>query len=144
MSASASSDGVALLRSAVKSAIALARENKWEEFFGVYCSLFQDPSFMLNKSEDQRQALKLMIMTKGLPPPTSPPGVQAYQAAWYALSKLVADHSDPKDYELLGLTHLRLQDENGARKVFQAGLELAQNGNDADQCGAFLRHLSTL
>ncbi len=85
-----------------------------------------------------------MILTKGLPPPTSEPGVQAYQAAWYALTKLVADHRDPKDYELLGLTHLRLQDEDGARKVFRDGLEIAQGRNDGDQCGEFLRHLSTL
>jgi hypothetical protein len=140
----ASGEPLALLKSAVKSAVALARESRWEEFYGVYAGLFADPSFSQNKTDDQRQALKLMIMTKGLPAPTTQQGIEAYQAAWHALSHLVGALHDPRDYELLGLTHLRLQDEAGAKKVFQQGLEVAQGGTDADLCGPFLRHLSTL
>ncbi|MEI8254317.1 MAG: hypothetical protein WCJ30_01455, partial [Deltaproteobacteria bacterium] len=64
------------------------------------------------------------------------------QAAWYALSRLVAEHRFPSDYELLALTHLRLGDEPGAKKVFQAGLEVSQAANDGDTCGVFLRHLA--
>lgn len=132
------------IKSAVKSAVALAREGRWEDFYARYTQLFQSEAFAQNRSEDQRQALKLMILTKGLPPPTTEQGVQAYQAAWYALSRLIEQHHDPRDYELLGLVHLRLEDEDGARKVFQAGLELARTASDSDLCGAFLRHLSTL
>jgi len=130
------------LKSAVKQAIGLARESRWEEFYSVYGQLFADPAFATNRPEDQRQALKLMIMTKGLPAPTSQAGVHAYQSAWYALSRLVSELRQASDYELLGITHLRLGDEPGAQKVFQAGLEVAQAANDGDTCGIFLRHLA--
>jgi hypothetical protein len=85
-----------------------------------------------------------MIMTKGLPAPSAdrPVSIQAYQSAWYALQRLVADHQFALDYELLGLTHLRLGDEPGAKKVFEAGMQLAQAANDGDTCGVFLRHLA--
>jgi hypothetical protein len=133
---------LAQLKAAVKSAIGLAREARWDEFYSVYGQLFANPNFGSNKAEDQRQALKLMIMTKGLPAPTTQAGIYAYQSAWYALSRLVAELRNPLDYELLGITHLRLGDEPGAKKVFQAGLEVAQAANDGDTCGVFLRHLA--
>ena len=130
------------LKAAVKSAVALARESKWDDFYVMYTQLFQSPAFAQNRPEDQRQALKLMIMTKGLPAASNPTSVQAYQAAWYALTRLVNQHRFALDYELLGVTHQRLGDEPGAKKVFQAGLETAQAANDGDTCGVFLRHLA--
>ena len=133
---------ITALKAAVKSAIGLARETRWDEFYSVYGQLFASPEFPQNKPEDQRQALKLMIMTKGLPAPTSQAGIYAYQSAWYALSRLVAEMRQPLDYELLGITHLRLGDEPGAQKVFLAGLEISQAANDGDTCGVFLRHLA--
>jgi len=133
---------VVALKAAVKSAIALARESRWDEFYSVYGPLFAAPTFAEDTPEDQRQALKLMIMTKGLPAPTTQAAIHAYQSAWYALSRLVAEFRHSRDYELLGLTHQRLGDEPGAKKVFQAGLEVAQAGNDGDTCGVFLRHLA--
>jgi hypothetical protein len=133
-----------VLKGAVKTAIGLAREQRWDDFFGVYAQLFAHATFAQNRPEDQRQALKLMIMTKGLPLPSSQPGVSAYQAAWYALTRLVAEHQDPHDYELLGLVHLRLSDEAGARAVFQKGLELAQVIDDSELCGQLLKHISFL
>lgn len=135
---------VIALKAAVKSAVALARESRWDDFYSVYTELFQSQGFGENKPEDRRQALKLMIMTKGLPAPSTehPISIQAYQAAWYALQRLVTEHQYALDYELLGLTHLRLGDEPGAKKVFQAGMEIAQAANDGDTCGVFLRHLA--
>ena len=108
----------------------------------MYARLFQDPRFAENKTDDQRQALRLMILTKGLPPPATQAGISAYQSAWYVLTRLVSELKDPHDYELLGITHVRLSDGPGAHKIFQTGLELAQAANDADLCGSFLRHLS--
>jgi hypothetical protein len=135
---------IAVIKSAVKEAIALAREARWDEFYATYAQLFHTPAFAENREDDQRQALRLMIMTKGLPAPSTSAGVQAYQAAWYALTRLLNTHHDARDYELLGLTHLRLGDEEGARKLFQTGHEAAIAANDGELCGAFLRHLSLL
>jgi hypothetical protein len=135
---------VAIIKIAVKQAIGLARESRWDEFFTTYAQLFHAAEFAQNKDEDQRQALKLMIMTRGVPAPTSQAGVQAYQAAWYAITRLINANNDPRDYELLGLTHLRLGDEEGARKIFQTGHEAAIAANDGDLCGVYLRHLSML
>jgi hypothetical protein len=139
-----STDGTPLvaLKASVKSAVALAKESRWDEFYDVYTELFRSPAFADNRADDQRQALKLMIGTKGLPAPSTPQGVGAYQAAWYVLTRLVADEKRPTDYELLGLVHLRLGDEPGAKQVFQSGLEAAQAANDGDTCGVFLRHLA--
>lgn len=134
---------VVALKETVKTAIAFAREQRWDEFYTAYGQLFAAASFATNRPEDQRQALKLMIMTKGLPAPATQPGILAYQSAWYALSRLVAEHRYPRDYELLALTHQRLGDEAGAKKVFQAGLEVSQAANDGDTCGVFLRHLAS-
>lgn len=130
------------LKAAVKNAVALGRENNWEEFYATYAKLFYAPEFAQNRNEDQRQALRLMIMTKGLPAPSSQNGVQAYQGAWYALNRLVAEEHDARDYELFGLVYYRLGAEADAQKIFQAGLDIAHKKDDAELCGAFLRHLS--
>lgn len=130
------------LKSAVKAAVVFGRDGKWEDFYATYARLFYSPEFPQNRNDDQRQALRLMIMTKGLPAPTSEAGVQAYQGAWYALNRLVGEEHDARDYELFGLVYLRLGAPDDAQKVFQAGLDLAHAKDDAELCGAFLRHLS--
>ena len=144
-SAEANPTPIEAVKQTAKAAAAFARESKWDEFFGAYTWLFQFPSFEQNKPEDQRQALKLMILTKGLPPPTTQHGVAAYQAAWYVLTRLMGEHQPTMlDYLLLGLTHLRLADEPGAKKLFDTGYAMAQDANDGDMCGEFLRYLSTI
>src|SRR5688572_8075235 len=89
------SSAIETLKATVKEAVALAREQRWDEFYSAYARLFQDPDFANNKLEDQRQALKLMIMTKKVPAPTSAEGIAAYQAAWYVLHRLTTEHNEP-------------------------------------------------
>lgn len=133
-----------LIKNTVKAAVQYARASRWDDFYTTYAQLFGSPDFAAAAADDQRQALRLMISTKGLPPPTSQAGIQAYQAAWYVIHGLINKQPTPGDYELFGLTYLRLGAEQDAQKIFQTGLELAQQAKDSDLCGAFLRHLSTL
>jgi uncharacterized protein HemY len=57
---------------------------------------------------------------------------------------LVQSGQEAEDYELLGLTHLRLGDLAGAKSVFEAGLAVAHGKNDAEWSGKLLKRLSAL
>jgi len=138
------SEDLVALKADLKNAFAHARDGRWEEFFQSYVGLFNSSHFGKCRPDDQRQAAKLLVTHKTLPKDPTEASVAAFQAAWQALSKLTEATNDARDFELLGLTHLRLADETGARTVFQLGLDTAKAANDSDMCGVFLRHLSTL
>ena len=130
--------------SSVKEAIHLSRQGKHDESFARYQALFDAPEFASASVPSRRQALKLMVTVKGVPEPLSPVAVAAFQAAWREITRLVQAGQEPQDYDLLGLTHLRLGDPAGAKSVFEAGLAIAHGRNDAEWSGQLLKRLSTL
>jgi hypothetical protein len=56
----------ALVKS-VKEIVAQAKSGDKDGSYNGYRDLFADPAFTTYRPEDQRQALKLMLLAKGLP-----------------------------------------------------------------------------
>jgi hypothetical protein len=133
------------LVSAVKAIVADVRAGKLDAAFAAYKALFVSPAFAGYDAHDQRQALKLMIHAKGLPDPPTPAMVEAYRAAVGPLTELVSKHNEPADYELLGMCHVAVGNEEGAGQVFRAGLAIERQRNvQSDLCGAFMKRISML
>ena len=107
--------------------------------------LFASAAFGTYDAHDQRQALRLMVHAKGLPQPLSPAIVEAHRAAVAPLTELVSLHNEPADYEMLGMCHVAVGNEEGAASVFRAGLTLERERSaQSDLCGAFMRRISML
>jgi hypothetical protein len=133
------------LLTAVKSIVAAARGGKLDEAYAGYRDLFASPAFATYEPHDQRQALRLMVHAKGLPRVLTPPMVEAHRAAAVVLTDLVSKHEDPADYEMLGMCHVAVGNEEGASAVFRAGLALERARNaQSDLCGAFMKRISML
>jgi hypothetical protein len=133
------------LLTAVKAIVANARAGKLDEAYAGYRDLFASPAFSTYDAHDQRQALRLMIHAKGLPQPPSPAVVEAHRTAIAPLTDLVSRHNEPGDYEMLGMCHVAVGNEEGAGTVFRAGLDLERARNaQSDLCGAFMRRISML
>ena len=133
------------LLTAVKSIVANARAGKLVEAYAGYRDLFASPAFATYEAHDQRQALRLMVHAKGLPSPPAPPIVEAHRAALGPLTDLVSRHNEPADYEMLGMCHVAVGDEDAAATVFRAGLTLERERSaQSDLCGAFMRRISML
>jgi hypothetical protein len=133
------------LLSAVKTIVANARAGKLDEAYAGYRELFAAAAFGTYDAHDQRQALRLMVHAKGLPQPLSPAIVEAHRAAVAPLTELVSKHNEPADYEMLGMCHVAVGNEEGASSVFRAGLALERERSaQSDLCGAFMRRISML
>lgn len=131
------------LVAAVKKIMASAKAQKLEEAYEGYKALFSTPEFLTYRPEDQRQALKLMVLAKGIKP--SAVVVEAHRAALPSLTGLVSEHSEPQDYEMLGICHLLLGNEESAGQIFRAGLSLERERNpQSDLCGRFMTRISHL
>jgi hypothetical protein len=86
-----------------------------------------------------------MIHAKGVPEPPSPAMVEAHRAAIEPLTELVSMHNEPADYEMLGMCHVAVGNEQGAGAVFRAGLALERERNaQSDLCGALMKRVSML
>ena len=133
------------LLTAVKSIVANARAGKLDEAYVGYRDLFASPAFATYDAHDQRQALRLMVHAKGLPSPLAPAVVEAHRAAVAPLTDLVSKHNEPADYEMLGMCHVAVGNEQEAATVFRAGLTLERERSaQSDLCGAFMRRISML
>jgi len=133
------------LVTAVKAIVADVRAGKLDAAFGAYKALFASPAFAGYDAHDQRQALKLMVHAKGLPDPPTPAMVEAHRAAVGPLTELVSKHNEPADYEMLGMCHVAVGNEEGAGQVFRAGLAIERERNvQSDLCGALMRRISML
>lgn len=133
------------LVAAVKHIVALAKAGKSDESYQAYAQLFTSAPFLTSSPGDQRQALKLMVLAKGIPTFPTPPVQAAHKAAMPALQALVAAGGDAADHEMLGLCLVRTGDEANARAVFQAGLDL-ERARDAqsDLCGRLMKWVSSV
>lgn len=132
------------LVNAVKQIVAQQRGGDTEGAYAGYAALFASPDFSANKPEDQRQALKLLILAKRTGNPT-PALVDAHRAGLAPLTELVSTLNEPEDYEMLGLCHLIIGNEEAAANMFRHGLTLERARNAAsDLCGRLMTRVSQL
>ncbi len=131
------------LSDAVKRIIGAAKEGGVDAGYQGYRALFASPEFAGYRAEDQRQALRLMVMMKGAPQPPSPAMKDAHGVAVERLTALVAAHAEPADHELLGLCYVVLGDEPSAGTVFRKGLDLErQRDPQSKLCGTLMKRVS--
>src|SRR5437016_12469944 len=95
------------LVAAVKNIVALSKSGKTDDAYAAYAALYAEPAFVSYNPSDQRQALKLMILAKGIPPFPPRSIVEAHRVAIGPLDALVRMHGEPADYELLGICFAR-------------------------------------
>jgi hypothetical protein len=130
---------------AIKHIVALGKAGKPDESYAGYRDLFAGAAFATNKPEDQRQALKLMVLAKAAPSSPTPAMIEAHRAAIAPLTELVKRHGEPADHELLGICHVVLGDEEAASRIFRAGLAIERERNpQSDLCGALMKRVSLL
>jgi len=130
---------------AIKNIVALGKAGKPDETYAGYRDLFASSDFRRHKPEDQRQALKLMVLAKGAPQPPTPAMIEAHRAAVVPLTELVKKHGEPSDHELLGICQVVLGNEEAASQTFRAGLAIERERNpQSDLCGALMKRVSLL
>jgi hypothetical protein len=127
----------------VKRIMAQAKESGLDAGYQGYRELFTSAAFAGYRVEDQRQALKLMVLMKGAPRPPTTAMIDAHRGALGLLSALVSGHAEPADHELLGICHLVLGDEPSAAAVFRAGLAIERERDPQSKlCGALMKRVS--
>jgi hypothetical protein len=130
----------------VKEAVGLMKAGKTAEAHAVYIKLFGSPEFASYRPEDQRQAIRLVVITKGVAPHNPAASlVEAHRAALGPLTELVSQLNDPADYELLGVCHVVLGNEAAAGNIFREGLRL-ERARDAGStlCGSLMKWASSV
>ena len=133
------------LVASVKTIVSLAKGGKVEEAYRGYRDLFAEDWFPGLRPEDQRQALKLMIFAKGVPEPPTPTMKDAHRSALAPLTELVSTLSEPEDFELLGICHVVLGNEDSAREIFKAALGIERERSPgSDLCGSLMKRVSSL
>jgi hypothetical protein len=129
---------------AVKTIMSTARGGDVEKSYDGYKELFSQPWFTQNKPEDMRQALKLLVLAKRSGKP-SDKLVDALRAAIAPLTELVSTLNEPEDYEMLGICHLGIGNEQAASNMFRQGLTLERARNPAsDLCGRLMTRVSSI
>ncbi len=133
-----------ILVAAVKDIVTLARSGDTERSFDGYKDLFSRPEFADNRPEDQRQALKLLILAKRTGP-KSDKLIDAHRSAIAPLTELVSKYNEPEDYEMLGVCHLLIGNEAAAANIFREALTLERARNaGSDLCGRLMTRVSSL
>ncbi|MFT3773421.1 MAG: hypothetical protein QM820_49210 [Minicystis sp.] len=133
------------LVSAVKRIVTLARSGDLDGAYAGYRDLFTAPWFMEQRPEDQRQALRLMILAKNAPRTPTPLMSEAHRAAVPPLTELVSIHQEPADHEMLGICHVILGNAESASTIFRAGLALERARNpSSDLCGELMKRISLI
>ncbi|MCL2724099.1 MAG: hypothetical protein FWD69_06635 [Polyangiaceae bacterium] len=132
------------LVSAVKQIVAISRSGDAEASFDGYARLFNQPWFSSNRPEDQRQALKLFVLAKRVGQPSARL-LEAYRAAIAPLTELVSVLGEPEDFEMLGVCHLMVGNEEAASNLFRRGLALERDRDPAsDLCGRLMTRVASI
>jgi hypothetical protein len=108
---------------ALKKIASLARTGQTDQAYREYTDLFSSATFADYKPEEQRQALKLMVLAK-TPPPKSDVVIGAHRAALPRLERLVDRLGEPIDLEMLGAAHVMCDDPKAANAAFARALEI--------------------
>jgi hypothetical protein len=132
------------LVAALKKIMRLSKNGRLADAYQEYANLFSSDAFAGYKAEEQRQALRLLVLAKSHP--TDPEAVlSAHRAALARIQALVELASEAGDQELLGVTHLVLGDEKAAGAAFQAGLDLERLKNpQSELIASLMRRVSQL
>jgi len=131
----------------VKGIVKSWREGKLDEAYTGYRDLFSQPDFGQHRPEDQRSALRLMILAKGAPDPEKASEVMigAHRAAVAPLTDLVSNYGEPSDHEMLGVCHLVLGNNQSASAILRAGLAIERQRNpQSDLCGSLMKRISLI
>src|SRR5258706_5964238 len=99
----------ALVKS-VKDIAAASKAGDTEAAYHGYRDLFASEAFAGYRVEDQRQALRLMILAKGVPTQPTPGMTEAYLSAVSCLTRLLP-LGDAADHEMLGVCQVMVGDE---------------------------------
>lgn len=133
------------LVASVKRIATLARSGDLDGAYAGYRDLFEAGWFAAERPEDQRQALRLMVLAKNAPRTPTPVMLEAHRAAVPALTELVSVYQDPGDHEMLGVCHLLLGNAESASRIFRAGLALERERNpSSDLCGELMKRISMI
>jgi hypothetical protein len=134
-----------LLVAALKRIMAQARSGNLDEAYLGYRDIFGGADFITHRPEDQRQALRLMVLAKNAPRTPTPAMIEAHRAALPALTELVSLYQEPADHEMLGICHLLLGHEQSASTIFRAGLALERERSPgSDLCGELMKRISLI
>lgn len=135
-----------VLVAALKKIMRLSKNGRAVEAYQEYANLFSSEAFAGYPPDEQRRALKLMVLAKTHPSDTNIVR-SAHKAALIRLKALVekTGEPDPADHELLGVAHLYLGDEKAASAAFQAGLTLERTKNPKSELvSTLMRRVSEL
>jgi hypothetical protein len=129
---------------ALKKIMMLSRNGRAGEAYAEYEALFSSDAFGRYRPDEQRQALKLMVLAKSHPDDALAV-TAAHRVALKRLQALVETTGEPVDQELLGVTLLYLGDEKAAGRAFQAGLDSERLKNpQSDLIATLMRRVSQL
>jgi len=121
----------------------LARQGQTSEAYREYGEMFASDAFASYRNEDQRQALKLMVMAKE--PQRTGDVLEAFRKAITRIETLSDKTKEPADYEVLGMAHAFLAEAEKATEAFKKGLELERERNpQSELVGTLMRRLSAL
>jgi hypothetical protein len=133
------------LVAAVKQIVSVARAGDLDGAYARYRDLFADPGFMALRPDDQRQALRLMVLAKNAPHKPTEVMIEAHRAAVPALTELVSVYQEPADHEMLGVCHAILGNSESASAIFRAGLAIERGRNaSSDLCGELMKRISLI
>jgi hypothetical protein len=132
------------LLSALGNVVTLAKGGRVEDAYREYATLCASPAFADQSTEEQRQALKLLVVL-AVPPVPCDAMRDAHRAALNRASALVERIGAPADYELMGLCQMALNECKAGGETFRKGLELEMARNpQSDLCARLKRHVSAL
>lgn len=120
------------LIAALKKIVSLSRGGQIDDAYREYKALFSSAAFADYRPEDQRQALRLMVLAKA-PPPKSDIVLDAYRAALTRLEALAKTLNEPVDLEMLGAAHMMLDDATEANAAFARALEIERARNPSSE-----------
>ncbi|MEO7112531.1 MAG: hypothetical protein ABI183_18950 [Polyangiaceae bacterium] len=133
-----------VLVAALKKIALLSRNGRTDEAYREYATLFSSAAFSDYRPDDQRAALRLMVLAKS-PPPTSDIVREAHRAALGRIDALVKSSSEPADYELLGIAHVVLEDATAAGEAFSKALSIERAKNpQSELCGNLMKRVAAL
>jgi hypothetical protein len=133
------------LVAAIKDIMGLAKAGKADEAYAAYAQLFASAAFAEYRPEDQRQALKLMVLAKGIPSPTPPTILAAHGVAQGRIQALVDAHKEPQDYEMLGMCQVRAGNEAAAALSFKSGLDIERERDPQSKlCGTLMKLVASV
>jgi hypothetical protein len=128
----------------LKRNIALIREGKVDDGYRGFESFFSSDTFASFRSDDQRQALGVMVLGK-TPPHATDAVIDAHLSAIACLQRLVETSNHALDYEMLGVCHQVIEDTETAAKMFARALEIERANNpQSELCGRLMKRASSV